>query len=427
MNNTSLSDLIRNPSCLDDYDPNSMPVAQARKFIRQFLQPVDAREMLPIRNALGRVLATDILSPCNVPNHDNSAMDGYAFSADSLSKDGETRLEIVGTAYAGKPFSGTLAPGQCVRIMTGAVIPAGADTVVMQERVSLDGDCIRLAEAPQRGMNIRRAGEDLQQGKVVLAAGHLMRAADLGLVASLGIGEVQVYRRLRVAFFSTGDELVSIGQTLQEGQIYDSNRYTLYGMLTRLGVEVIDMGAVSDDPALLEQALTTASKCADVIITSGGVSVGEADFMKQLLEKHGQVVFWKIAMKPGRPLAYGKVGNAHYFGLPGNPVAVMVTFYQFVREALLVLMGQTNPAPIPLLKAVCTERIKKLPGRTEFQRGTLYLDEVDGEWKVRPATNQGSGVLRSMSEANCFIVLDEDVGNLEAGATVRVQVLEGVV
>lgn len=254
----------------------------------------------------------------------------------------------------------------------------------------------------------------------------MMRAADLGLIASLGIGELKVYRKLRVAFFSTGDELASIGQALEAGQVYDSNRYTLHGMLTRLGVEVIDMGVVRDVPELLEQALAEASQSADVILTSGGVSVGEADFMKQLLEKLGQVVFWKIAMKPGRPLAYGKVGHAHYFGLPGNPVSVMVTFYQFVREALLVLMGQPEPAPSPLLNAVCTDSIKKLTGRTEFQRGVLYLAE-DGNWKVRPTGNQGSGILRSMSEANCFIVLDETVGNVEAGATVKVQVLEGVI
>jgi len=426
MNEKSLSDLINNPSCLDDYDPNSMAVVQARKYIKEFLKPVTTRESVPIRSSLGRVLAEDIHSPCNVPNHNNSAMDGYAFNADDMAGTGETTLKIIGTAFAGKAYEGSIKKGQCVRIMTGAVMPEGADTVVVQERVTAEGDNIRFADGPKRGMNMRYAGEDLKQGQVVLPDGHLMRAADLGLIASLGVGEIKVYRKLRVAFFSTGDELASIGQELQAGQVYDSNRYTLYGMLTRLGVEVIDMGVVRDVPELLEQALIEASSSADVILTSGGVSVGEADFMKQLLEKLGQVVFWKIAMKPGRPLAYGKVGNAHYFGLPGNPVSVMVTFYQFVREALLVLMGQPAPAPSPLLKAICTDSIKKLPGRTEFQRGTLYLDQ-DGEWKVRPTGNQGSGILRSMSEANCFIVLDESVGNVEAGMPVRVQVLEGVI
>ena len=357
---TTLSDLVHNPSCLDDYDPNSMPVAQARRFIRQFLTPVSTRESVPLRNSLGRVLAEDIHSPCNVPNHDNSAMDGYAFNADDLQSSGETRLRVIGTAFAGKAFDGRLSPGECVRIMTGAVMPVGSDTVVVQERVQVDGEHIRFNDGPQRGMNMRYAGEDLKLDQVVLPAGHLMRAADIGLIASLGVGELKVYRKLRVAFFSTGDELASIGQVLEAGQVYDSNRYTLYGMLTRLGVEIIDMGVVRDQPALLEQALVEASQSADVILTSGGVSVGEADFMKQLLEKLGQVVFWKIAMKPGRPLAYGKVGNAHYFGLPGNPVSVMVTFYQFVREAMLVLMGQPEPKPIPLLQAVCTAPIKKL-------------------------------------------------------------------
>jgi len=426
MSEKSLSDLINNPSCLDDYDPNSMPVVQARKYIREFLNPVATKECLPLRNTLGRVLAEDIHSPCNVPNHDNSAMDGYAFNADDLLSEGETTLKVIGTAFAGKAYEGRLGKGECVRIMTGAVMPQGADTVVVQERVIAKEHMITFTDGPKRGMNMRYAGEDLKQDQIVLPAGHMMRAADLGLIASLGIGELKVYRKLRVAFFSTGDELASIGQPLESGQVYDSNRYTLHGMLTRLGIEVIDMGVVRDVPELLEQALVEASQSADVILTSGGVSVGEADFMKQLLEKLGQVVFWKIAMKPGRPLAYGKVGNAHYFGLPGNPVSVMVTFYQFVREALLVLMGQPEPASSPLLNAICTDDIKKLTGRTEFQRGVLYLDK-NGDWKVKPTGNQGSGILRSMSEANCFIVLDETVGNVAAGTTVKVQVLEGVI
>ena len=425
MSQKPISDLVSGTSCMDDYDPNSMPVAAARQYIREFLSPVATKEGVPLRSSLGRVLAADILSPHNVPNHDNSAMDGYAFNADDMQASGETRLKVIGTTFAGKVFTGHVGKGECVRIMTGGVTPQRTDTVIVQERVTVDGDYIAFKDGPKRGMNMRYAGEDLKQGQVVLAAGHLMRPADLGLIASLGIGEVKVYRKLRVAFFSTGDELVSIGQELQVGQVYDSNRYTLYGMLTRLGVEVMDMGVVRDDPALLEQALIEASSSADVILTSGGVSVGEADYMKQLLEKLGQVVFWKIAMKPGRPLAYGKVGNAHYFGLPGNPVAVMVTFYQFVREAMLVLMGQSAPAALPMFNVICTDDIKKLTGRTEFQRGVLYIAE-DG-WKVTPIGNQGSGVLRSMSEANCFIVLDETVGNVAAGALVQVQVLEGIV
>jgi molybdopterin molybdotransferase len=419
-------DLIRAISCADDYDPNSMSVDKARRFIRDFLQPVQTKESLALRSSLGRVLAEDILSPYNVPNHNNSAMDGYALNADDVAASGNTTLRIAGTAFAGKAFEGTVGKGECVRIMTGAVMPPECDTVVIQEHVQAEDGRITFGEGVRRGQNLRYAGEDLKQGQVVFAAGHMMRPADLGLIASLGLGEVKVYRKLRVAFFSTGDELASIGQPLEAGQVYDSNRYTLYGMLTRLGVEVIDMGVVRDDPALLEQALQDAAACADVILTSGGVSVGEADYMKQLLTELGQVVFWKIAMKPGRPLAYGKIGDAHYFGLPGNPVSVMVTFYQFVRDAMLVLMGQPNPVPVPQLSVISAGNLKKAPGRTEFQRGVLFADG-DGQWKVQPIGNQGSGVLRSMSEANCFIVMDESCGNIQAGETVKVQILDGFV
>ena len=413
-------------SCADDYDPNSMPVDKARHFIRAYLQPVQVQESLALRAALGRILAQDILSPCNVPNHDNSAMDGYAVNSADLPTEGEATLKIVGTAFAGKAFDGKVGRGECVRIMTGAVMPDETDTVVIQEYVRADGDRIVFGPGTKAGQNRRFAGEDLKLGQVVLAAGHLVRPADLGLIASLGIGEVKVYRKLRAAFFSTGDELASIGQPLAAGQVYDSNRYTIYGMLARLGVEIIDMGVVRDDPVLLEKALLEASQAADVVLTSGGVSVGEADYMKELLNKLGQVVFWKIAMKPGRPLAFGKIGNAHYFGLPGNPVSVMVTFYQFVRDAMLVLMGQPNPPPIPLLNAVCTTPIKKAPGRTEFQRGILSLG-ANEVWTVEITGNQGSGVLRSMSEANCFVVLPDSCGNVDPGATVQVQLMDGII
>ncbi len=423
MTKPSLSQLISNPSCMDDYDPNSMPVEKARQFIKQFLDPVAGSEMVTLHESLGRVIAQDILSPANVPNYDNSAMDGYALNAQDLNA---ARLKVIGTAFAGKAYSGTVAQGECVRIMTGASMPQGTDTVAMQEKVLRDGDNIQFTETPRPRANVRYAGEDMQQGQCVLSAGHLMNPAELGLLASLGIAVVNVYRKLKVAFFSTGDELVAIGKPLATGQVYDSNRYTLYGMLCRLGVEVIDLGAIADDPVLLEKTLLEAATQADVIITSGGVSVGEADYMKELLSKHGQVMFWKLAMKPGRPLAYGKVGNAHYFGLPGNPVAVMVTFYQFVREALLTLMGQSTSTPLPMFTVECTTPIRKLAGRTEFQRGILYTDAA-GTWKVKPTGAQGSAILSSMSLANCFIVLGETIGNLDAGAMVQVQVLEGII
>jgi len=418
--------LLRALSCADDFDPNSMPVAKARELIARFLQPVTATERLSVRAALGRVLAEDVVSPLNVPAHDNSAMDGYAVRCVDLKGDGEASLKVTGTAFAGAPFQGTVKAGECVRIMTGGVVPAGADTIVMQEHVKAVQDRVTIGPGQTKGQNLRRAGEDLTAGQIALKRGLLLRPADVGLVASLGIGEVTVYRRLRVAFFSTGDELVSIGTQLKEGQIYDSNRYTLHGMLTRLGCEVLDMGVVRDDPKLLEKAFHDAAAAADVVITSGGVSVGEADFVKDLLNKLGEVVFWKIAMKPGRPLAYGKIGSAHFFGLPGNPVSVMVTFYQFVRDALLTLSGRDPVPPLPTFKVPCVSSLKKAPGRTEFQRGVLERDS-HGTWSVRVTGEQGSGILRSMSEANCFIILPDTQGNVASGTLVEVQVLEGVV
>ncbi len=422
----SSSKSLRELSCADDYDPNSMPVSKAREYIRAVLEPVTTFERLHIRQALGRVLAADVISPVDVPGHDNSAMDGYAVRFADLKPDADANLKLIGTAFAGKPFDGKVSTGETVRIMTGAVIPQGADTVIMQERAKASGDSVSVTAVPQAGTNTRKAGEDLKKGEPALNKGQLVRPAELGLMASLGIGEVSVYRRLRVAFFSTGDELVSIGQPLGPGQIYDSNRYTLYGMLTRAGCELLDMGVIRDTPEAIEKAFAEASEAADVIITSGGVSVGEADYVKQILDRLGEVLFWKIAMKPGRPMAYGKIGGAHFFGLPGNPVAVMVTFYQFVRDALAVLQGQTTIKPLPTLKARCTAPIKKAPGRTEFQRGILSRGE-DGEWTVKPTGDQGSGILSSMSQAHCFIVLPTETGRLDAGAIVEVQPLEGLI
>jgi molybdopterin molybdotransferase len=419
---------LREASCADDYDPNSMPVIKARELIRTFLTPVAAIERVHIRSALGRVLATDIVSPVAVPGHDNSAMDGYAVRFSDLNPNGETTLKRVGESFAGKPWTGSIAASECVRIFTGGVMPRGADSVVIQERAREAAGKVTIAQGAlgKAGQNRRFAGEDLKAGQVVLRAGQRIHPAELGMMASLGIGEVDVYRRLRVAFFSTGDELKSIGKPLAAGEIYDSNRYTLYGMLTRLGCEIVDMGVVADTPAELERAFATAGQSADVVITSGGVSVGEADYVKQSLDKLGEVLFWKIAMKPGRPLAYGKLGGAHFFGLPGNPVAVMVTFYQFVRDALLILQGQREVAPLPIFKVPLSKPIKKLPGRTEFQRGILTPDG-NGGFTVRTTGDQGSGILSSMSQANCFVVLDSATGDLAAGTSVDVQLLEGLI
>ncbi|MEO6351921.1 MAG: gephyrin-like molybdotransferase Glp [Burkholderiaceae bacterium] len=423
----TLSDLV---SCLSDYDPDALPVAQAQQIIGSFIQPVCAIEKVALRAALGRVLATDIVSPIDVPAHDNSAMDGYALRGSDLVADTALTLRVIGTAYAGRAFDGVIGSGECVRIMTGGVMPDGCDTVVPQEFTQeATSDSVTLpAGAIRAGDNRRLKGEDLAAGQPALRQGKILRPADLGLLASLGIAEVPLQRRLRVAFFSTGDELRSIGEPLDAGCIYDSNRYTLYGMLTRLGCDLIDMGVVKDQPAALEAAFRSACENADVIITSGGVSVGAADYTKQIMAQLGDVSFWKIGMRPGRPMAFGRIGSgahsAALFGLPGNPVAVMVTFYFLVRDALLHMMG-ASPAPLPLLRASAQAAMRKKPGRTEYQRGILSTD-ASGQQQVRITGSQGSGILRSMSEANCMVVLRHEQGNVAAGESVDVLLFEGL-
>lgn len=417
------STAVRQPDC-GEYDPNSLSVEQARLRIREGVKPIAGTEQVALRQALGRVLARDVRSPIDVPAQANSAMDGYAVRAADLPAEGEIRLQVAGTAWAGRPFAPQLKTGQCVRIMTGAIIPAGADTVVMQEHVTRDADVVSIGTGHVAGQNVRHAGEDLSRGQVVLKAGRELEPADLGLFASLGIGEVPVRRRLRVAFFSTGDELRSIGQALETGQIYDSNRYTLFGMLTRLQAEVIDMGVVPDEPDAVRRAFKEAADMADVVISSGGVSVGDADYVKHMLDELGEVSFWKIAMKPGRPLAFGHLGEAAFFGLPGNPVSVMATFYQFVQPALRHMLGESQTDPISIT-VPCREPIKKRPGRTDFQRGILERD-ARGELGVRTTGLQGSHVLSSMSQANCFMVLPADWGDVERGTLVEVQPFKGV-
>jgi molybdopterin molybdotransferase len=421
----SLQDVI---SCVDGYDPNALPVAKTNEVIRTFVRPVSGIEKLPVRAALGRVLAKDIVSPINVPSHDNSAMDGYAVRSDDLGAGEPVTLTEIGAAYAGREFSGEVRRGQCVRVMTGAVMPKNTDTVIIQEAVTIAGNRISIPPGQERGQNRRFAGEDLAKGKPALRAGRLLRPADLGLVASLGIGTVTVRRKLKVAFFSTGDELVSVGKKLKAGEVYDSNRYTLWGMLERLGCEVTDLGVVRDDPKKLEAAFRKAAAGADAVVTSGGVSVGEADFTKQMMATLGEVVFWKIAMRPGRPMAFGRIRgrgrSAYLFGLPGNPVAVMVTFYHFVRGALLYMMGRSD-TELPLLRAKSETAMRKKAGRTEYQRGILELK--DGEWRVRLTGAQGSGILRSMSEANCFVVLGHEQGSVATGDYVDVMLMDGLV
>ncbi len=420
---TSIAKIV---SCLDDYDPQALRVERARDAIRACLVPIAVNERVHVRAALGRVLAEDVVSTIDVPAHDNAAMDGYAVRHADLAPDDDTRLQVAGEAFAGRGFGGALGAGQCVRVMTGAVMPAGADTVVIQEDVRIEGSTAVIPPRQKAGQNRRLAGEDLAHGRVVLRAGQPVRPAELGLLASLGLAEVAVRRRLRVAFLSTGDELASIGRALGEGEVYDSNRYTIQGMLARLGCEILDLGVVRDDPDALERALGEAARSADVVVSSGGVSVGEADFTREVLARLGEVLFWKIAMRPGRPMAFGRIGSATFFGLPGNPVAVMVTFYQFVREALLVLSGRTDDFALPLFRVPTATPLRKRPGRTEYQRGVLHAGE-DGALHVRVTGQQGSGVLRSMSEANCFIVLEHDRGDVAAGEPVSVQPFDGLV
>jgi molybdopterin molybdotransferase len=403
----------------------ALSVDAARQAILDAVAAPPGWESVSVRAALGRVLARDVIAPCDVPAHDNSAMDGYALRFEDLDRAAETALTVVGSAFAGNAFSGIVGPGQAVRIMTGAVMPRGADCVVVQEATRVSGGQIFVPPGQRAGQNLRRAGEDLAQGSAAMAAGKRIGPAELGLVASLGIAEVAVHRRLRVAFFSTGDEIASIGQPLAPGQVYDSNRYTLFGVLTRLGCEILDMGVVPDKPDTLEAALREAAASVDVILTSGGVSVGEADFIKELMARLGEVAFWKIDIKPGRPMAFGRIGDAWLFGLPGNPVAVMVTFYQFVQDALLKLMGVSPLPPRPLLSACCGAAIRKQAGRREYVRGLLQPG-ANG-WSVGLAGPQGSGVLRSMSDANCFIVLTETQGDVSPGDMVFVQLFEGLV
>ena len=413
-------------SCMDDYDPNSLDCDVAKQLILDGVEIIQGFERIAIRSALGRILAEDVHSPINVPSHTNSAMDGYAVRGQDLPADNVKAFKLIGTSLAGKPWQGKVEENECVRIMTGAVMPTGTDTVVMQEHIERNDDMIHIGTDQKTGQNVRQAGEDLKIDQLALSAGKSLNPSDLGLIASLGMGEVNVYKKLRVAFFSTGDELRSIGEPLNEGEIYDSNRYTLHGMLSRSGdVEIIDLGVVKDTREAVRNAFDDASTIADVVISTGGVSVGDADYVKEILEELGQVNFWKVAMKPGRPLTFGKVGNATFFGLPGNPVSVMVTFYQFVLPALRKMMGEAETKPLTL-KARCTSKLRKRPGRTEFQRGVIETDE-NGELLVHKTGEQGSGILRSMSEANCFIVLSKESNGIEIDAIVDVQPFSGLI
>ncbi|HTR07742.1 MAG TPA: gephyrin-like molybdotransferase Glp [Paraburkholderia sp.] len=435
---TTLNHLSGNAGCIGQYDPQALPLSAAQAIVLQWVTPLAASERVSLREALARVLAEDVISPIDVPAHNNSAMDGYAFDGAALATAttaGRLTLTVCGKAFAGHPYTGEVAEGTCVRIMTGAPMPAGCDTVVPQERVAVQGEAVTFEPgAVARGANARRKGEDLARGGVALAAGRVLHACDIGLLASLGLVEASVKQRLRVAYFSTGDELRSPGEPLEPGCIYDSNRYALGAMLHRLNVEAIDLGVVRDEPEALAATLKLAAETADVVLTSGGVSVGEADFTREQLQALGDVSFWGLAMRPGRPLAFGRIWSggrpgagraALLFGLPGNPVATMVSFYQIVRPALMAMAG-AKAQPVPLVPAVSEQPIRKRAGRTEFQRGLARRD-AGGQWRVAPTGSQSSGALSTMSEANCFIVLAHEAGDLDAGDAVDIMLFDGLV
>ena len=411
------------PSCVDSSDPDSISVAAALAQIRQQIQRITDSETLPIRDCLGRISADEIQSPINVPGHANSAMDGFAIAFSSLDDSDISELTEIGIAYAGVAFDGVCGDKECVRIMTGAVMPEGTDTIIMQEQAEADGQGkVRIDANHRLGENVRYAGEDIAEGQTVLEVGTNINPANLGVLASLGIAELKVTRMPVVAFFSTGDELVSLGQPLAKGKIYDSNRYTLFGLLSRLPVEILDLGVIKDEPESIKNTLLHAADKADLIITTGGVSVGDADYIKTVLAQIGNMGFWKIAIKPGRPLTFGKINNSLFMGLPGNPVAVMVTFSQFVIPALQQLSGSNAHTPVKL-RAIATDKLRKRPGRLEIQRGIATRDD-DNQWRVSKTGKQGSGILTSMSKANCFMLLGEDNAGVEPGDSIDIQLFD---
>jgi len=404
------------------YDPNKNPsllsVEQTLENIKNGISPLSNTIVLPIRDALDHVLAEEIISTINVPPHRNSAMDGYAIKFSDIKNDPDAALNVVGKSFAGEPYNGEVNSGQCVRIMTGAMMPADCDSVIMQEQTEKQDDTITISGSHQAEENVRFPGEDIKQGDVILQPGKKISPADLGLLSSIGIANITVYDKPKVAFFSTGDELKSLGEKLGPGDIYDSNRYTLYGMLKQMDVEIIDLGVIADKKALIKQTLIDAAEKADMVLTSGGASVGEADYISEILNEIGAVNFWKIAMKPGKPLAFGHINQTPFFGLPGNPVSVMATCYLFVQPAIQQLKGINKDDQLKL-SAKLENNLKKAPGRTDFQRG-IFTQQENGELSVSTTGIQGSHILTSMSQANCFIVLPRDSGNVSEGERVEI-------
>ncbi|WP_338165804.1 bifunctional molybdopterin-guanine dinucleotide biosynthesis adaptor protein MobB/molybdopterin molybdotransferase MoeA [Vibrio sp. 10N] len=409
-------------ACCDTLSPAFLSVVQGQQKILEAISPIDATETIALEGAYGRVLAENISSPINVPAYTNSAMDGYAIRGEDIAHE---QFDVVASIMAGHGYDKTLTQGQAAQIMTGAPMPEGADTVVMREQAIVDGDRVGFANASIKlGQNVRQAGEDLAVGQSVFTAGTLVQAPEMGMIASLGMNTVMVKRALRVAVFSTGDEVQAPGTPLNANSIYDSNRYTIMAMLQKLGCEIVDLGILEDNEAVMERAIVEASKSADLIITSGGVSVGDADFIKNVLEKRGSVDFWRINMRPGRPLAFGDISDVPFFGLPGNPVAVMVSFINFVEPAIKKMQGALSFEPLKV-PAIATESLRSRQGRTEFSRGIYEIDNETGQLSVKTTGKQGSGILRSMSEANCLIEIAPHIDTVKPGESVTIIPLQG--
>ncbi|ELJ9745192.1 bifunctional molybdopterin-guanine dinucleotide biosynthesis adaptor protein MobB/molybdopterin molybdotransferase MoeA [Vibrio parahaemolyticus] len=411
----------KDAACCDTLSPAFLSVVQGQEKILSLVNTVSEIEACKIENAYGRVLAEDIISPVNVPKYTNSAMDGYAIRSDDVDRDS---YQIVAEVMAGHAYDQPLEVGQAVKIMTGAPTPLNGDIVVMREQASQEGDKVTFNGANiKAGQNVRQAGEDLAIGSDVFAAGTRLASPEMGMIASLGFGEANVFRKLKVAVFSTGDEVQAPGTEQKANSIYDSNRFTIMGMLEKLGCEILDFGILEDNEQLMIEALENASAQADVVMTSGGVSVGDADYIKLALDKLGQIDFWRINMRPGRPLAFGQINNKPFFGLPGNPVAVMVSFINFVEPALRKMQGEQGWKPLKV-NAIATENLRSRQGRTEFSRGIYELDDT-GRLTVRTTGKQGSGILRSMSEANCLIEISPAIDTVKAGESVTIIPLQG--
>ncbi len=419
--------MTQTPKVVDCFEagPELLPMAETRTRIFNRFKSVTETDRVGLFDALDRVLAEDIIATFDVPPHTNSAMDGYAVAGKDLPTTDSKSFQVIGTAYAGAPYDGEVKSGEAVRIMTGAIMPGGTDTVVIQENVQVDGELVRIAPGAKAGENTRDAGEDIRSGEVVLKKGMRISPPECGIIASMGIDSVQVIRRLKIAIMSTGNELRCAGEALEPGSIYDSNRCLLHAMLTRLGVEVVDLGIIRDEPDLIQNALQRGATQADVIISSAGVSTGKADYVSETLASEGDLTVWRIAIRPGRPFAQGRIHDTEFFGLPGNPVAVVVTFYQLVQPALRLMMGETNIEPAAILQAECTTRFRKKPGRSEVYRAIMERDE-NGKTTVRTTGTQGSGLLTSMSIANCFVLLDHDDESAEPGSIVNVQPFHGL-